>query len=722
MPAEDVQVRLSAHVARKIEHLIQRERIATSIDEAVADILERGLDTLPPRTAIILAGGSRRVIDAQGQPVVLPLAQIHGKPVLEHLLDLFRHYGITRVLVLAGRNTDALAACTEKHRDAGMDLRFVAEREPLGTGGALRLVRDLVDHTFIVSNADELKQIDLNGMFLLHRGGNGLVTMALARNGGAAHYGRAALHGAKVLAFDEKPAGPPVSDLINAGLYIFEPGIFDYIPPGYATLERDVFPRLAEEGRLLGYPFVGQWFDTSEVSQFAVAEAQWQDINIFKAYDVRGIYPYELNEHVAYEIGLAYANFLQEGPVCVGRDMRLSSPELAHGLIQGITDGGLDVWDLGLCSTDTVTYAVGRHDLAGGIMVTASHNPPQWNGFKACRRGAEPLSGSVGLNEMRRRIEARATAPSAHPGKVQSRDVLEEYARHCLSFVDRTRIRPLTVVVDGGNGMAGKIFPEVAQFLPIKMIPLYLDLDGNFPNHPASPIEEENQEDCKGKVLAKAADLGLLFDGDADRVFLVDEKAHGISGTVLTALIARKMLERYPGATILYNAICGRIVPETIERYGGKGLRTPVGHSLIKAIMRREDAVFAGEHSGHYFFRDNYYADSGLIAALLVLELISEEKRPLSEIVAQYDRYAASGEINSEVTDHAAKIAELKARYADGKPSEIDGLTVEYEEWWFNVRPSNTEPLLRLNVEATTPELMAAKRDELLALIRSDGS
>jgi phosphomannomutase len=720
MPSEEVQIRLSAALARKIEHLIQRERIATNLEEAVDRLLERGLDTLQPRTAIILAGGSRRVIDGQGRQVVLPLAQIHGKTVLEHLLDLFRHYGITRTLVLAGRNTDMLAGCTEKHREAGMDVRFVAEREPLGTGGALRLARDLVDHTFIVSNADELKQIDLNGMFLLHRSGSGVATMALARNGAAPQYGRASLHGDKVLAFDEKPTGPPVSELINAGLYIFEPAIFDSIPAGYATLERDVFPRLAEEGKLLGYPFVGQWFDASEGSQFAVAQAQWQDINIFKAYDIRGVYPYELNEHVAYEIGLAYANYLQEGPVCVGRDMRLSSPELAHGLIQGIIDGGLDVWDLGLCSTDTVTFAVGRHDLAGGLMVTASHNPPQWNGFKACRRGAEPLSGSVGLDEMRRRIEARATAPSAHPGKVQSREVLEEYARHCLSFVDRTRIRPLTVVVDGGNGMAGKIFPAVAQFLPIKLIPLYLDLDGTFPNHLASPIDAENQEDCKGKVLAKGADLGLLFDGDADRVFLVDEKAQGISGTVLTALIARKMLERFPGATILYNAICGRIVPETIERYGGKGIRTPVGHSLIKAIMRREDAVFAGEHSGHYFFRENYYADSGLIAALLVLEIISGENRPVSEIVAEYDRFTASGEINSEVTDHAGKISELRVRYGDGRPSEIDGLTVEYDDWWFNVRPSNTEPLLRLNVEATTPALMAAKRDELLALIRGE--
>jgi phosphomannomutase len=279
--------------------------------------------------------------------------------------------------------------------------------------------------------------------------------------------------------------------------------------------------------------------------------------------------------------------------------------------------------------------------------------------------------------------------------------------------VDRDRIRPLKVVVDGGNGMAGRIVPEVAQFLPLKLIPLYLELDGRFPNHPASPIEEKNQSDCKATVLAEGADLGLLFDGDADRVFVVDETASGVSGTLLTALIARKMLQRHPGARILYNAICGRIVPATIERYGGRGRRTPVGHSLIKAIMRQEDAVFAGEHSGHYFFRDNYYADSGLIAALLVLELLSEENRPLSQILTDYRTHHASGEINSDVSDHRAQIAELKTHYADGKQAEIDGLTVEYDNWWFNVRPSNTEPLLRLNVEADTAELMAAKRDEI---------
>jgi phosphomannomutase len=441
-------------------------------------------------------------------------------------------------------------------------------------------------------------------------------------------------------------------------------------------------------------------------------------MSIFKAYDVRGIYPGDLSEETAFSLGLAFANYLGEGPIVVGRDMRLSSPALTEALAHGITAGGVGVREIGLCSTDMVTYVTGATNAAGGVMVTASHNPPEWNGFKFCRRGGEPLSGSVGLDVMAARIAAGELKRASSPGRVEMVECRDDYVRHLLSFIDPARIRPLRVVVDGGNGMAGFIVPELFRHLPVTLIPLYLELDGRFPNHPASPIEEENQADCKARILAEGADLGLLFDGDADRAFLVDEKAEGVSGTLLTALIARQMLRKHPGATILYNAICGRIVPATIERYGGRGLRTPVGHSLIKAIMRREDALFAGEHSGHYFFRDNYYADSGLIAALTALELISEDGRPLSQILAEYKTHHASGEINSRVTDTKAKIAELAARYADGRASDLDGLTVEYADWWFNVRPSNTEPLLRLNVEAETQERMESKRDELLAIIR----
>lgn len=442
-------------------------------------------------------------------------------------------------------------------------------------------------------------------------------------------------------------------------------------------------------------------------------------MSIFKAYDVRGIYPDELNESIAYDIGLALANYLGKGPVIVGRDMRISSPQLAESLRQGIAEGGATVWDIGLCSSDMVTYATGAHGAAGGVMVTASHNPPEWNGFKFCREEGIPLSGQVGLDVMQERIARGELKKASSPAPIEERNFRADYVRHLLSFIDPSRLRPLKVVVDAGNGMAGLMVPEVARHLPIQVIPLYFELDGTFPNHPASPIEEENQKDCKQRVLAEGADLGILFDGDADRVFLVDENAEGISGTLFTALVARQVLRRNPGATILYNAVCGRIVPATIAKYGGRGIRTEVGHSLIKARMRQENAVFAGEHSGHYFFRDNYYADSGLIAALQVLELISEDGRPLSQILREYRTHVASGEINSRVADPVSKLAELERRYSDGEVSHLDGLSVDYPTWWFNVRPSNTEPVLRLNVEAETRQEMEAKRDELLAIIRS---
>jgi phosphomannomutase len=442
---------------------------------------------------------------------------------------------------------------------------------------------------------------------------------------------------------------------------------------------------------------------------------------LFKSYDVRGTVSDQLDEDAAHAIGLGLANYLGAGPVAVGRDMRLSSAELAVALSQGLNDGGVEVWDLGLCSSDMVTFVTGRYEIAGGVMVTASHNPPQWNGFKCCECGGYPLSGQHGLDQVLDRILTGRLERAHSPAGIVRRDLMGEYVHHLLSFIDVRALRPLKVVVDAGNGMAGQMFPEVARHLPIQVIPLFFELDGRFPNHLASPIEPENQEDCKRKIRETGADLGLLFDGDADRVFVVDEKAEGLSGTILTALIAERMLQRHPGATVLYNVICGRIVPEVIARAGGRGVQTPVGHSLIKAIMRKEAAIFAGEHSGHYFFRDNYCADSGLIAALIVLELVSRQGLPLSEVVAPYENYYASGEINTPVADAAeqqAKIAALLERAAGGRVLTLDGLRVDYPHWWFNVRPSNTEPLLRVNVEADTPELMARQRDELLAFLR----
>ncbi len=437
---------------------------------------------------------------------------------------------------------------------------------------------------------------------------------------------------------------------------------------------------------------------------------------IFKAYDVRGLYPEELDEDIARRIGVAFAAFSGAPRVVVGRDCRTSSPPLVGAFIEGVTSRGTDVLDIGLATTDMLYFASGRLDLAGA-MFTASHNPPHYNGLKLCGPGAAPIGEDSGLPRVRDLAE-RDGGPAASRGTVEARNLVAEYVEHVLSFVDPAAMEPLTVVADAANGMAGLVLEPIFQQLPMKLVGLYLDLDGTFPNHPADPIQPENQEDLKRAVQEHGADVGLAFDGDADRVFLVDERAPGVSGSLLVALVAEGMLKREPGATVLHNVICSWVVPEVIRENGGAPVRTRVGHSFIKKVMAETGAIFGGEHSGHYYFRDHYRADSGLIAALLVLERLSRARVPLSRLLAPYRRYQASGEINSEVDDQAGTIERVAARFADGRQDRLDGLTVEYEEWWFNVRPSNTEPLLRLNVEATTEDLLRRKTDEVLAVIR----
>jgi len=443
------------------------------------------------------------------------------------------------------------------------------------------------------------------------------------------------------------------------------------------------------------------------------------DPKIFKAYDVRGIYPETINEEIAEKIGLAFVNLFNLKKVAVGRDGRISSPVLEKALILGIKKAGSEAVKLGIVSTDMIYFASAYYnDLDAAINVTASHNPKDNNGFKFILKNAKAVSGDEGLFKMRDMIESGDLKQSEKEGTESKREIYNDYVGKLISLIDKGKIKPLKVVVDAGNGVACFIFEKVIKDLSIKMMPLYGDIDGNFPNHQPSPLEEKNLVDLKKKVLEERADLGMAFDGDGDRIFLIDEKGEGISASVMTAMIAKKMLQKKPGARILYNLICGWIVPETIKTNGGTPSITKVGHSLIKAQMLSEDGYFAGEHSGHYFFKDLYYADSGMLASLVILELISEDGRSLSEIVKEYNKYALSGEINTEVKDQKAKIAELKEKYKDGKQMELDGITVEYPDWRFNVRPSNTEPLLRLNVEAKSKELMAQKRDELLKLIR----
>ena len=440
---------------------------------------------------------------------------------------------------------------------------------------------------------------------------------------------------------------------------------------------------------------------------------------IFKSYDVRGIYPAELNDDVAYAIGRSFADLLGARRIAVGRDMRPSGEKLFEAFARGATESGADVVDVGMVSTDALYFAVGKYGLDGGVMITASHNPAQYNGMKFTRSQAQAISLDTGLAEIRDRLMAGDLPPkAARAGTVTHRNILDDFAAHCLSFVDPATIRPFKIAVDAGNGMAGETAPHVFARLNCEIVPLYFELDGSFPNHPASPIEPENMADVQAAVKKHGCDLGVAFDGDADRMFVVDEKGALVDGSTVTALVALNTLKRYPGAKILYNLICSRSVPELIEKAGGIPIRSKVGHSIIKAVMREQDVVFGGEHSGHFYFRDNWYADSGMIALLQCLELFGKAGRPVSEVIAPIDTRFRSGEINSQVRDVAAKLAQLEAHYRDAAIDHLDGITISYPDWWMNVRPSNTEPLLRLNVEGDTRELMERHRDEALALIR----
>ena len=441
---------------------------------------------------------------------------------------------------------------------------------------------------------------------------------------------------------------------------------------------------------------------------------------IFKAYDVRGIVPDELDEDVAESVGAAFVRLTGAPSVVTVHDMRTSSRPLAEAFGRGAASQGADVIEGGLGSTDMLYYASGSLGMPGA-MITASHNPAKYNGIKLCREGARPVGRDTGLIELR--DAAAQGLPPYHgtPGVVVQRDLLSGYASHLKKLVDLSAIRPLKVAVDAGNGMAGYTVPKVFEGLPITVVPLYFELDGTFPNHEANPIDPQNLRDLQRVVIDSEADIGLAFDGDADRCFVVDERGHIVSPSVLTALIAVRELAREPGASVIYNLITSRAVPEIITEHGGIPIRTRVGHSFIKARMAETGAVFGGEHSGHFYFRDFWYADSGMLAALHVLAALGEQDAPLSDILAGYGRYVATGEINSEVADQAGATARVRAEFAGRSGvtfDELDGLTVTGDGWWFNLRPSNTEPLLRLNLEASDEDTMLRLRDEVLGIVR----
>jgi len=442
--------------------------------------------------------------------------------------------------------------------------------------------------------------------------------------------------------------------------------------------------------------------------------------SIVKAYDIRGVVPDQLDEGVAEAVGAAFAAVTGARTIVTVHDMRTSSGPLADAFGRGAAAQGADVLAAGLGSTDMVYYGSGDLGIPGA-MITASHNPSRYNGIKLCRAGAKPVGIETGLKDIKDLAE-RPLVPAPVPGSITTVDLLPGYAEYLKKLVDISEIRPLTVAVDAGNGMAGHTVPKVFEGLPITLIPLYFELDGTFPNHEANPIEPENLRDLQRAVVEHHADIGLAFDGDADRCFVVDERGELVSPSVLTALIAARELAREPGATVIHNLITSRAVPEIIAEHGGVPVRTRVGHSFIKAKMAECGAIFGGEHSGHFYFRDFWFADSGMLAALHTLAALGGQAKPLSQLMAEYSRYHASGEINSEVAGQAEATARVKQAFASRpgvSTDELDGLTVSADDWWFNLRPSNTEPLLRLNVEASDQTALAALRDEVLAMVRN---
>ncbi|MFE2046207.1 phosphomannomutase/phosphoglucomutase [Streptomyces sp. NPDC059477] len=446
---------------------------------------------------------------------------------------------------------------------------------------------------------------------------------------------------------------------------------------------------------------------------------------IVKAYDVRGVVPDQWDETLAELFGAAFAQVTDAEAIVIGHDMRPSSPGLSRAFARGAAALGVDVTEIGLCSTDQLYYASGALDLPGA-MFTASHNPARYNGIKMCRAGAAPVGQDTGLAEIRALVEGwtgtGAPEPAPTAGTITRRDTLKDYAAYLRSLVDLTAIRPLKVVVDAGNGMGGHTVPTVFEGLPLTLVPMYFELDGTFPNHEANPLDPANIVDLQERVRAEGADLGIAFDGDADRCFVVDEHGDPVSPSAVTALVAARELARHGGkGTVIHNLITSWTVPEVVKENGGTPVRTRVGHSFIKAEMAKSGAIFGGEHSAHYYFKDFWNADTGMLAALHVLAALGGQDGPLSALVAQYDRYAGSGEINSTVDDQQGRLAAIRSAY-EGREGvtvdDLDGLTISTADWWFNVRPSNTEPLLRLNAEARDEATMTTIRDEALSIIR----
>lgn len=445
------------------------------------------------------------------------------------------------------------------------------------------------------------------------------------------------------------------------------------------------------------------------------------DPSIFRDYDIRGIYPQQLNEKTFFILGRSIASYLKAKRIAVGRDIRLSSKKLFDSLVKGITEQGVDVIDLGLISTEINYFASGKFLYPANIIVSASHNPPQYNGLKIVKKGVVPLHGGFGLPQIKALAVKNVFPQFKIKGNIEKKIIIDSWISHCLSFINIGRLKPLKVVIDTGNGMGSLSWDKLKVKLPVKIIPLYFEPDGRFPNHLPDPLDAKNLKELQKQVIIHQADFGFAIDGDADRLFIVDDKGQLLSGSITSAILAEHLLKKYGQAPVLYSVTCSRIVPETIKKYAGFPLITRVGHSFIKNEMRKRRALFAAEHSGHFYFRDNYNADSSSIAALLFLEFISQKSLALSAIRKNYDKYFTSGEINYYVDDNEKIFDNLKRNYSQGKIDTIDGITVNFSNWWFNVRPSNTEPLIRLNIEAEQKSVLDKKKEQLQAMIKSLG-